>query len=85
VVDKGTDRYRRTLGVVWVGQTSVNVVLVRTGMAWQFKSSRDPVIAKAEAEARKEHRGLWRDKNPVPPWEWRGRKQRHHEPVQHPR
>jgi endonuclease YncB( thermonuclease family) len=30
--------------------------------------------AAAEAEARIEKRGLWRDARPVPPWEWRAAK-----------
>jgi endonuclease YncB( thermonuclease family) len=81
VVVKGKDRYGRTLGVVWIGQTNVNLVLVRTGMAWQFNRSKDPALARAQAEARKEQRGLWRDKSPVPPWEWRSSKQKSHSPV----
>jgi endonuclease YncB( thermonuclease family) len=29
------------------------------------------LYSEAEIEARKAKRGLWRDPNPVPPWEWR--------------
>ena len=28
-------------------------------------------LARAEREVRAAHRGLWADKAPVPPWEWR--------------
>jgi endonuclease YncB( thermonuclease family) len=33
-----------------------------------------PVVL--EAEAREAKKGLWADTQPVPPWEWRKRKER---------
>jgi endonuclease YncB( thermonuclease family) len=51
------------------------------GLAWHYKkyaSEQEPQqrgqYAFAEEEARAKRAGLWRDPNPVPPWEWRGAK-----------
>jgi endonuclease YncB( thermonuclease family) len=75
VVDKGKDRYKRTLGGVYVGDVWANEAQVRAGAAWVFlRYSHDPALLAAEKLARDARRGLWRDKEPVPPWEWRSKK-----------
>ncbi len=52
--------------------TDANAEMVRTGMAWAFtKYLTDPQIKAIEDEARAERRGLWADREPVAPWEWR--------------
>jgi micrococcal nuclease len=72
VQDKGKDRYGRTLGVVMVNGQNVNLEMVRLGYAWHYlKYSKDNALAKAEKEARAGKRGLWADRVPVPPWDWR--------------
>ena len=72
VEDKGRDRYERTLGVVTVDGKNVNVEMVRLGYAWHYlKYSSDRALAEAEQEARDTKRGLWADRLPVPPWDWR--------------
>ena len=45
--------------------------------AWWYRSyaPKSGALERAEADAQKERRGLWRDKNPEPPWEFR-RKER---------
>ena len=41
-------------------------------MAWHYtRYSKDARLAAAEREARAAGRGLWADREPVPPWEWR--------------
>jgi micrococcal nuclease len=67
------DRYRRTVAdVVLPDGRSLNQALVRAGYAWWFRRySADHRLAAAEIEARTAHVGLWRDPDPVPPWEWR--------------
>lgn len=68
----GKDRYGRTLGRVFVGETDVNVHLVRQGLAWWYrKYSDDPKLKAAEEAARRARRGLWSDPSPVAPWDWR--------------
>lgn len=68
----GKDRYGRTLGTVLVDGQSVNLAMIRAGLAWHHKAySKDAALSRAEYDARKSGRGLWGDKNPVPPWEFR--------------
>lgn len=72
VVVRERDRYGRTVGVVYVGRTHVNREMVRQGWAWHYRQySDDPELARAEAAARKARRGLWAERNPVAPWDWR--------------
>ncbi len=69
----GTDQYGRILGeVILPDGRSLNRELVRNGYAWWYRRySDDPVLQQLEEEARRERRGLWRDKNPTPPWQFR--------------
>jgi endonuclease YncB( thermonuclease family) len=69
------DRYGRIVGKVFVGQVDV---CLRTGYAWHYKkyqheqSPEDRVLyAEAEDSAREWKLGLWRENNPMPPWEFR--------------
>jgi micrococcal nuclease len=70
---KGMDRYQRTLAdIILPDGTNLNRELVRSGFAWWYrKYSKDESLGKLEAEAREAKRGLWADKNPVSPWDWR--------------
>ena len=66
------DRYGRMVARVLVGGQDVSRELVRAGLAWHYKRySKDPVLAEAEAEARRAEVGLWSMPSAVPPWEWR--------------
>ena len=66
------DRYGRTVGVVFVDGLNVNAELVKQGMAWVYrKYTDDERLYVLESEAKQAKRGLWLDKNPIPPWEWR--------------
>jgi len=72
VVERGKDRYQRTLGRVYRGDLDVNAEQVRQGLAWVYRQySKDATLFPIEAEAKEQKRGLWRDPEPVPPWEWR--------------
>jgi len=70
-----TDRYRRTVAVVRVGDTVVNEELIRQGLARVFiRYCNRPVCQEwqlPEAEARQNKRGLWCMPNAIPPWEFR--------------
>ena len=67
------DRYGRTVGRVSAADVPVNMEMVRRGFAWWYRSyaKKDAGLATAEAEAKNARRGLWADKSPVPPWEFR--------------
>lgn len=70
--ERGTDRYGRTLGHINQSGLDVNAEMVRRGMAWVYvKYARDRGLSQIEVEAREQRRGVWADKNPIPPWEWR--------------
>lgn len=77
VETRGRDDYGRTLGVVYVMGESINLRLVREGWAWAYRShlgTDGPRLLAAEAEARRQRRGLWSDESPQAPWEFRHRK-----------
>jgi micrococcal nuclease len=77
VVTHGKDRYGRTIGDVFVGQTNVNEKLVADGWAWNFpKYSKSKRLAELENEAREAKRGLWAGNAPIPPWEYRAEQAR---------
>lgn len=78
VVDKGRDKYGRTIGDVYTSNgLLVNLELVKAGMAWHFlKYSHDPQLAAAEQEARQHKTGLWQLAEPIAPWDYRKRKKK---------
>jgi len=66
------DRMGRTVSRVSVNGKDISLALVEAGLAWHYRRySSDPLLAKAEAQARRLKKGLWSDPRPVPPWEWR--------------
>lgn len=72
----GRDRNGRLLGEVLLPDgRSLNQELVRAGYAWWFrKYSRDGRLGRLEGEARADRRGLWADRAPEAPWDFRGRR-----------
>lgn len=79
-VDTGgkRDRYGRVVGtVVTTDGINVNEELVKAGLAWHYKDYSDSEkIARMEVAAREGKAGLWADKNPVAPWNWRKNKRK---------
>lgn len=68
----GQDRYGRLIASVEIGHDDVGRKLVAEGLAWHYaRFSKDAALAAAEREARSGGKGLWGDRDPVPPWEWR--------------
>jgi endonuclease YncB( thermonuclease family) len=81
------DRYQRKLCKVWVQPADcrrcrktldVGLAQITDGMAWWYRRFADEQTAEdrgryesAERKARLRKRGLWRDSDPMPPWEWR--------------
>lgn len=70
-----TDRYGRTVSIVWVKNRNINLEMVVDGWAWAYTQYLDRPHASeyivAEEQARKAHKGLWQQSNPQPPWEFR--------------
>jgi len=71
---KGRDRDKNMLAVVRCNGTDAGAEQVRLGMAWVIErdAASDSPLHALQAEARAARRGLWADKEPVPPWDWRG-------------
>jgi endonuclease YncB( thermonuclease family) len=74
------DRYGRQVCLVRVDGVDVGLAQVEAGLAWWYRkyakeqSAQDrATYAAVEQDAQEAKRGLWRDKDPVPPWEWRHR------------
>jgi len=69
------DRYGRTVGIVRTGSDCLNEELIKAGYAWVYTQYCDrPICDKwqqFEHAAKADRKGLWHDKNPIPPWEWR--------------
>ena len=72
------DRYNRDVCTVHVGGKDVGPAQLDAGLAWWFRKyaheqpPKDRVdYQAAEDTAAADRTGLWQDKNPVPPWEWR--------------
>ncbi len=76
------DRYGRIVGKLIVDGVDVCLAQLQRGLAWHYKRYEAEqavtdrwVYAKAESDARARGLGLWTDGTPVPPWEWRKKKQ----------
>ena len=69
IVRKGKDKYRRILGIVFCNGENMNEALVQSGFAWAYMRRKYVPLMES---ARKQRRGLWREKNPIEPKIWRG-------------
>ncbi len=67
------DDYQRLLGRVSCAGTDANAEQVRQGMAWVRYKRQDPRLSGLQEAARRERRGLWAERAPTPPWDWRRR------------
>ena len=67
------DQYGRYVGKVYVGARYANRFMLKEGLAWHYAyyapDAKD--LAAAEKNARKSRTGLWKDKNPVNPYDFR--------------
>lgn len=75
VVVSTTDKYGRTVGEIFYHGQSMNLRQVTLGSAWHYKQySKSIHLSKAEAYSRIVKRGLWKEENPTPPWDFRRKK-----------
>lgn len=71
---RSTDRYGRTVADVECREQDVARHQVARGMAWVFERYArvvDAPLYRAQDVAQDARIGLWRDAEPIPPWEWR--------------
>ena len=66
------DQYGRMLGKVYIDGKDVELIMLSEGMAWHYKyHNKEKQYADAEQSARAAKKGLWKDPNPVQPYEFR--------------
>ncbi|WP_205853073.1 thermonuclease family protein [Polaromonas sp. AER18D-145] len=77
------DRYGRLVGKVLVNGIDANLAQVQAGMAWHYKqyereqtASDRQTFAEAEIRSATARQGLWVDRDPVAPWDWRKERRR---------
>ena len=72
---KKKDRYGRILGTVYVDHHDMNLRQIEDGYAWVYRRyCKRADYYKAEEYARNKKLGLWYDKYPIPPWDYRHRR-----------
>jgi len=74
-----TDRYKRMIGKVYLGDRYINAEMVADGYAWVYrKYNKDPKLLELERQAQEECVGLWglQEDQRIPPWEWRKQKRK---------
>ncbi len=78
VKNNGIDRHQRDLVLLYNARgDSINLMLIRQGHAWVSRRHAadcgllQQQLFAAEKKAKQEKRGLWQQKNPLPPWQWR--------------
>ncbi len=75
-----TDKFARSVALVYCQGNCVNQLLVEQGLAWVHiyychKKICDLWI-NLEKAAKAKKLGIWKDERPVPPWVWKRRKQK---------
>jgi len=70
---KKKDRHGRTIGKVSTRKIrDVSLEMIKAGYAWQYRDyNKDKAYNSAEKQARKNKKGLWQDKNPIRPQDFR--------------
>lgn len=72
------DRYGRSIGKVSTAKVKdVNLEMIKAGYAWHYKEyNKEKSYASAEINARKRKLGLWQDRNPIKPQDFRKMKRK---------
>lgn len=73
------DRYQREVAQVLLGNTDLNLRQVKQGAAWHYESYARKQqnrlafadYASAQTQAQDKRKGLWRERNPQAPWDFR--------------
>ena len=68
---KERDMYGRILGTVFINGKNVNEEMVRVGLAWEYKYNKNEKITELQQEAKEKKLNIWRDKNPINPYDYR--------------
>lgn len=77
------DPFGRLVARVWIGGEDLGLIQVSQGHAWHFEryeaeqTGRErTAFRQAQARARAERVGLWNERHPTPPWDYRAAERR---------
>lgn len=76
VKENKKDIYQRTLGTIFLNKINVNAKMVESGYAWAYRVkgvAKNKNMVNLEAKAKQKQKGLWKDKYPIAPWDFRNR------------
>jgi len=77
VIANGLDRYGRTIGTLIIDEEDINLSMLQSGLAWFYKAYSDNIeYQEADSTARALNQGLWAEDAPVPPWQWRNKREK---------
>ncbi len=68
----GIDKYQRNLGKLICNNQDASIYMIKNGHAWfNRRYSMDYTLDVIEQESHVQELGLWKSRNPIPPWQWR--------------
>lgn len=66
------DRYNRSIAKIFYDGKYLSREIIKNGFGWHYKQySTSSELATIEILAKKNNLGLWNEKNPTPPWQFR--------------
>ncbi|MGI9536789.1 MAG: thermonuclease family protein [Desulfocapsaceae bacterium] len=72
---KYRDRYGRHVSLLTIEDLNINEAMVAAGHSWVYSRYCREVVclrwAHLQAEAKKKKLGLWKENNPIAPWQWK--------------
>lgn len=69
---QGKDRWGNRLGIVLIeGKVDPRLELLQAGLAWTTEINPIQELESIKEKAREKGKGLWKEKDPTPPWTYR--------------
>ncbi|HTH55470.1 MAG TPA: thermonuclease family protein [Cyclobacteriaceae bacterium] len=69
---QGKDRWGNRLGIVLIeGKVDPRLELLQAGLAWTAEINPIQELETIKEKAREKRKGLWKEKDPTPPWTYR--------------
>lgn len=74
---KNKDRYQRSVGIVWLNNTNINLSLLKQGLAWHYvQYDKSATYANAQKNAQLNKKNIWSSNKATAPWEFRKAKRK---------
>jgi endonuclease YncB( thermonuclease family) len=69
---QGKDRWGNRLGIILIeGKIDPRIELLQAGLAWTAEKNPIGELETIKEKAREKGKGLWKEKDPTPPWTYR--------------